>query len=277
MRNVDPRTVAGFDRIWGQVPGGQTSDGVDPESETAFRNFFAGFPLDKLADAEGFELGSGSGRIAASVAPRVGFLHCIDPAPAGIAAAKQAIGWRDNVRFHLAAVDAIPLDDESQDFGYSLGVLHHIPDPEAGLRHCVAKIKRGAPFLLYVYYDFENRPAWFRGIWRVSDVVRKAVHRLPFPARAAASTAIAAAAYWPLSRAARLLERLGVPVSNIPLSDYREMSWATLRADSLDRFGTALEHRFSRADIIAMMSACGLRDVRFNEGPPYWVAWGTKA
>ena len=183
----------------------------------------------------------------------------------------------DNVRFHEASVDSIPLPEGSQDFGYSVGVLHHMPDPEAGLRCCVDRLKPGAPFLLYLYYRFDNRPAWFRWIWRASDVARKGICRLPFPLRSAASTFLAATVYWPLSRSARLLERIGVPIEHFPLSFYRDQSWATLRAGALDRFGTAVEHRFTRAEIEALMSRAGLRDIRFAEGPPFWIATGDKS
>jgi hypothetical protein len=27
----------------------------------------------------------------------------------------------------------------------------------------------GAPFLLYLYYRFDNRPAWFRALYKVSN------------------------------------------------------------------------------------------------------------
>ena len=42
------------------------------------------------------------------------------------------------------------LKDNSQDFGYCLGVLHHIPDTYLGLEKCVLKLKKGAPFY-YIY------------------------------------------------------------------------------------------------------------------------------
>jgi len=271
MPNLDEDTAEGFDRIWKRIG----EPGPEPLDDRLFEIFFSIFPLDALA-GEGFDLGCGNGRIARSVAPRAGFLHCVDPSEAGIAAAKAAMGHLGNVDFMRASVDSIPLADGSQDFGYSLGVLHHIPDPAAGLRSCVARLKRGAPFLLYVYYRFDNRPRWFRLVWRGSDVARRVISRLPFPLRAAASTTIAAVAYWPLSRAARLLRRFGVQTDDLPLSFYADHDWATLRADALDRFGTAVEHRFTRSEVEAMMMAAGLRDIRFLEGPPYWTAVGFK-
>ena len=271
--NLDERTAEGFDRIWKHYAQPEAGS-VEGYSDDAFDTYFSIFPVDRLSGAEGFDLGCGNGRIAVSVAPRAGFLHCIDPSAAGLAAAKRAMRRLDNVDFHQASVDSIPLADASQDFGYSIGVLHHIPDPAAGLRCCVDKLKPGAPFLLYLYYSFDNRPGWFRLVWRGSDVARRLICRLPFPLRAAASTALAAALYWPLSRTARLLGKLGVATGNLPLSAYADSPWAVLRADALDRFGTAVEHRFSRAEMERMMLDAGLRDISFADGPPYWIAVG---
>ncbi len=116
--------------------------------------------------------------------------------------------------FQIADAGHIPLDDSSCDFGYSLGVLHHIPDTEAGLRECTSKLKTGAPFLLYLYYSFDNRPAWFRLIWRISNAIRGVVCRLPHSLRYGLSQVLAVLLYWPLARGARLLERLGTDVSH---------------------------------------------------------------
>ncbi len=210
------------------------------------------------------------------VAPRVGKLHCIDPAEKALAVARRALGGSDNVEFHHAGVDAIPLADGSQDFGYSLGVLHHIPDTQAALSACVRKLKVGAPFLVYLYYSFDNRPRWFRNVWKVSDLGRSFISKLPFPLRKAVSNLIAAGVYYPIARTARLAERAGANVANYPLSPYRDLSFYTMRTDALDRFGTRLEQRFSRAQIEAMMTKAGLTDIKFSEQEPYWVASGRR-
>jgi hypothetical protein len=144
------------------------------------------------------------------------------------------------------------------------------------MRQCVAKLRPGSPFLVYLYYRFDNRPLWFRVLWKASDLLRRVISRLPFPLRRALAEFIAATVYLPLSRAARGAERTGVNVSSWPLSAYRNYGYYTMRTDALDRFGTRLEHRFSRAEIEAMMRRCGLVDIRFNDDPPYWVAVGRK-
>jgi len=272
--NIDSRTVSGFGDEWTAFD--QTElDGR--EYERLFESYFAIFPFDRLpADAEGFDLGCGSGRWAAGVAPQVGLLHCIDPSEKALSVAKRRLRFSANVQFHLAAADSIPLPDASQDFGYSLGVLHHIPDTARALEDCVRKLKPGAPFLVYLYYALDGRPSWYRGLWRMTDFVRRLVFRLPFQARKGVTTAIAATVYWPLARSARLAEAAGADVSAFPLASYRESSFYSMRTDALDRFGTRLEQRFTRSQIERMMRAAGLSDIKFSNRPPFWVACGTR-
>jgi len=49
-----------------------------------------------------------------------------------------------------------------------------------------------------------------------------------------------------------------------------------MRTDALDRFGTRLEQRFTKKQIIKMMKNSGLEDISFSEENPYWVAVGFK-
>ena len=273
--NLDPRVVEGFGQEWAAY-----DQSAMPAEEYAhrFHTYFGIFPFDQLpANAEGFDLGCGSGRWAVGVAGKVGTLHCVDPSAQALEVARRRLQPFPSTRFHLASVDRIPLPDNSQDFGYSLGVLHHIPDTEAGLRECVRKLKPGAPFLVYLYYAFDNKPAWFRAIWKASDVLRRGTCRLPFQLRKAVSVAIAAGIYWPMTRIALAAEKMGANVNAFPLSPYRHYSFYSMRTDALDRFGTRLEKRFTRAEVDRMMRDAGLTDIVFSDEVPFWTACGRKA
>jgi SAM-dependent methyltransferase len=274
VQNADARVVRDFGREW------ETFDqGAVPSGELArlFGEYFSVFPWDQLPEhARGFDLGCGSGRWAKLVAPHVGEIHCVDASEAALEVAKSTLRDMGNAHFHLASVDALPFADASMDFGYSLGVLHHLPDTVAGVRSCAAKLKPGAPLLLYLYYRFDNRALWYRALWKASDAVRGLVSRLPHPLKLAMSQIIALLVYWPLARGALLLERFGFRVDSWPLAAYRHNSFYTMRTDSLDRFGTRLERRFTRAEIEAMMRSAGLRDIRFREESPYWCAVGLR-
>lgn len=270
--NIDTKVVAGFGDEWTRFD----QSVLDPaELQRIFEEYFEKFPWECIPkDAEGFDLGCGSGRWAKLVAPRVGKLHLIDPSDA-IDIARRNLAGFSNCVFHRAGVDDIPLADESCDFGYSLGVLHHIPNTEDGLKKCVAKLKPGAPFLLYLYYAFDNRPRWFRAVWKLTDVFRRVISSLPYSLRYLVSQLIAGFVYFPLARLAMVMDKLGLSVRNPPLSQYRDKSFYTMRTDALDRFGTSLEKRFTQVEVQAMMERCGLEKVEFASAA-YWTAVGYK-
>ena len=271
VKNIDEPTVKGFGDEWERFDQSTLST---QERLEIFNAYFGIFPWDELPrDAVGFDLGCGSGRWAKVVAPRVSKLHCIDPSSA-FEVAKRNLADNLNCEFHRASVDAIPLNDESMDFGYSLGVLHHIPNTQAGVEACVKKLKPGAPFLLYLYYSFDNRPSWFRAIWHLSDALRNLISRLPHGLRYLSSQVLALLVYLPLSRLSWAAEKIGFNVNNFPLSAYRNLSFYTMRTDALDRFGTRLEQRFSRDEIKAMMESSGLEHVKFSDSEPFWCAVG---
>lgn len=272
-QNADAGTVKSFGDEWSRFDQSELSAA---EAERIFNEYFAVFPWDKLSPrATGFDMGCGSGRWAKLMAPRVGHLHCIDPSSA-LDIAKAALSALDNVSFHRASVDDNVLQPDSQDFGYSLGVLHHVPDTAGAIRACVALLRPGAPFQLYLYYAFDNRSLAFMALWRCSDLLRRVVSKLPAAAKHLVTDVLAALVYYPLARLALLVERMGFAVGSVPLSYYRNHSFYTMRTDSRDRFGTPLEHRFTRKEIAGMMEAAGLGEVRFSEKVPYWCAVGIK-
>lgn len=272
--NVDENVIEDFGAEWSRFDQSQ----VDSEELRAiFDAYFHIFPWDILpVDPVGFDLGAGSGRWAQFVAPRVGELHIVEPS-AAIDVARRLLCDRDNVVFHHEAADDMSLGEASMDFGYSLGVLHHVPDTERALRSCVRVLKPGAPFLLYLYYAFDNQPAWYRALWRVSEVGRRTISSLDGRSKQFAADAIAAGVYFPLARSARILERFGVAVQSFPLSSYRDKSFYTMRTDALDRFGTRLEKRYTADEVRSLMEGAGLGGVKVSSEWPYWCALGFRA
>jgi SAM-dependent methyltransferase len=275
LPNADAAIVAGFGDEWTRFDQGSLAGA---ELQAVAESYFAIFPFDRLpSEACGADIGCGSGRWARFVAPRVGTLHCVDASEAALAVSRRNLVDHRNVVFHHASVSQLPFSDASLDFAYCLGVLHHVPDPEAGLRECVRKLKPDAPFLLYLYYSLDNRPAWYRYLWRLTGGIRYLVSRAPHPIRYAVTQFIAGSVYWPLARLAAVLERAGVDVDGFPLSAYRNRSFYSMRTDALDRFGTRIEQRFSRVQIHTLMERSGFAHIRFREGAPYWCAVGHRS
>lgn len=274
MKNQDKNTVDGFGDEWSRF---DQSDLPPAEQQLLFDEYFSVFPWKNISkESTGFDLGCGTGRWARSVAPKVKKLICIDPSSA-LDIAKKNLSNFENCEFDSATVDEMPMQDNSMDFGYSLGVLHHVPDTALGIQQCVKKLKIGAPLLLYLYYRFDNRPWWFQLIWSVSDSLRRIVSKMPYKLRYISSQIISIIVYFPLARFALFLEKLNFNVSNFPLSSYKNLSFYTMRTDALDRFGTRLEQRFTKKEIKNMMRNAGLENIKFSNSKPFWVAVGYKS
>lgn len=274
VANLDAKTVRGFGDEWSRFTQDQLTADV---REQIFSDYFSLFDWAALPpDPVGADIGCGSGRWAQVVAPRVGHLVLIDASPEALEVAKSNLRGVPNASFLNASVGALPLGDASLDFAYSLGVLHHVPDTAAAVAAVATKLKKGAPFLVYLYYAFDNRGLAYRALWRISDGIRRVVSHLPYSMRYLVSQAIATFVYWPLARMALLMERLGKLPTGWPLAYYRDKPFYVLRTDSLDRFGTRLEQRFSRDEIRSMLADAGFVNIRFSDRVPYWCAIGTK-
>jgi SAM-dependent methyltransferase len=168
-------------------------------------------------------------------------------------------------------VNSIPA--ASLDLAMSLGVLHHIPDTTLAIKDVARSIKPGGVFLCYLYYNLENKPAYYKLIFQVVNVVRRVISASPQPVRRLSATVIAAAVYWPLARLSKVLSKLGRNTSNLPLHHYADMPFVMLANDALDRFGTSLEQRFSRDEITEMLRDADfdLTTLKFSEIEPFWT------
>ena len=273
IENIDHKVVEEFGNEWSEFDQSELSE---DELISIFNDYFRVFPWENVSKSSvGFDLGCGSGRWAKFVSPKVGKLFCIDPSNA-IDIAKINLKKFKNCSFIKSGVDQIPLEDNSMDFGYSLGVLHHVPDTVDGLKKAVSKLKKGAPFLVYLYYAMDNQPIWFKFIWKISDFFRKAISSLPFKSKLFITNTIALLIYFPLARFSKFLFKIGINVHSFPLSNYRNKSFYTMRTDALDRFGTKLELRYTRNEIEQMMITAGLINIIFSNSTPYWCAVGIK-
>jgi SAM-dependent methyltransferase len=267
MPNVDLKTVAGFGQEWTAF---RQDALAETEKAELFEKYFSLLDFHPQPEKV-LDFGCGSGRWSEMVAPRVGELVAADASAAALEVARENV-WAANVRFVQATPDELPFADAYFDLIFSLGVLHHVPDTAGAIASLARKLRPGGTMLLYLYYRFDNRPAWFRLLWRISDAGRRTISQLPFSLRRTLAEIIALLVYWPLARAAKCLP---VP-SSWPLRFYAERSFYTMRTDALDRFGTGFERRFTKPEIAAMAMSAGLANVVFSESEPYWVCRATK-
>jgi ubiquinone/menaquinone biosynthesis C-methylase UbiE len=266
--NIDHSTVKAFGEEW------QKFNSFNEEEISTIGDEYFDLVGDNMLtkDMVVLDLGCGSGRWSAYISEKVGQVEAIDPSES-VHSATQFLQPFKNIRVTHATVDNIPFENNTFDFLLCLGVLHHIPDTQQALNSAVDKLKPGGLTLLYFYYNFDNRGTLFKLIFKLSDVLRKAISTFPNSLKKITCDLIAIFIYMPLVWVGRLAKWISPHTSfwkKIPLSYYTNKSFTVIRNDALDRFGTPLEQRFSKNEITQMLEKSGLTEIKFSDKTPYW-------
>lgn len=271
-QNIDWKTVDSFGSEWEKF-----DSFSDEEIEKIGDDYFDIVPKMLFEKAIVLDVGCGSGRWSKYLSDKVSQIEAIDPSEAVVSAHKM-LKNDNNVRITQASVESIPFEDGTFDIVISLGVLHHIPDTEKALQCCTAKVKKGGACLIYLYYNLDNRGFAYKVIFHISGLVRRIISNFPSTIKKVVCDLIAFLIYWPLSRFSRVVKTfLGhKTASQIPLFYYRDKSLTILKNDALDRFGTPLEQRFTKEEMMEMMERSGLEKISFSNKAPYWHAIGYK-
>jgi SAM-dependent methyltransferase len=270
--NIDKTTVESFGEEWEKF-----ASFSEKEISNTGDLYFNLVDKNWLEDKNVLDVGCGTGRWMHYVSDLCAHVDGVDPSKAVYSAAKL-LETKKNIRISISDVDNIPFAEDSFDLVYSLGVLHHIPNTLEAMKSCVKKLKKDGYFLVYLYYSFDNRGKAFKAIFFLSNIIRKFVSSLPSTPKKIFSDILAVVLYTPFILVGKFFKAIGLSkfAEKIPLSAYQNQSWNIVRNDSLDRFGTPLEQRFSKVEIESMMAACGLKNIKFSESIPFWCAIGQK-
>ncbi len=270
--NIDRETIQSFGDEWLEF-----DEFSDEDIRVAGDEYFDIVPESVYAGKYVLDVGCGTGRWSKYLSGKVSALEAVDPSEAVLSAA-ALLQNNDNVRISQASAGDIPFSNNTFDFVLSLGVLHHIPDTQAAMQKCIDKLKPGGHFLVYLYYSLDNRGFFFKTLFHISNLMRNIISSFPFRLKKMVCDLLAFSLYLPFIAVARLLQSVGFMecAKRVPLSYYVGKSLYIIRNDSLDRFGTPLEKRFSRERIQHMMTGCGLSNIVFSEKEPFWHALGRK-
>ena len=272
-QNLDQEVIDSFGHEWAAF------DYAESETDGALDSQFLAYctPIDlsqfNPKSSVAADFGAGSGRWTSRLLPYFSLVYALEPSEGAKKVLKKKFSNKAQIEILQETVGVNSIPSGSLDLAMSLGVLHHIPDTGLAIKDVASKVKSGGVFLCYLYYKLENKPLYYRGLFWTSNSLRWVISRLPYAMRRFIARVIAALVYFPLGNMAKLLSNAGKNVSNFPLHHYAHMPFVMLQNDSLDRFGTRLEQRFSKKEITEMLGSAGfdLSTLKFSDVEPFWT------
>lgn len=167
-------------------------------------------------------------------------------------------------RVHLVQGDIFhpPVRGQSLDFVYSIGVLHHLPDPKSGFLTLTRLLKPEAPMFIWVYLRGRGRQiAAFTAMRALST-------RLPLPVLNVAALALAAGHWLAWIAPYRILKRArfcSALADRIPFTFYARYPFRVLHTDWFDGLSVPLQNYYRREDIAAWYREAGAQRVQIDE------------
>jgi len=252
------RTASSFGHLWAQSP----ANSAVPEAYH-FEKMAAAL---RLAAPSGLVLDAGCGD-GIDLAKRAA-----DPSVTVIGAELSAGGARTTARriarlpnAHVVQADLarLPFRDCTFQFVYSYGVLHHMPKPLDGLTELGRVAMRAAPIAIYLYEDFSDRSALWRGCLKTANMPRTITTRMPHGALFMLCRIGSPVVFLTLTLPHRLLHRLGIWRSLADRLPFRHGKGPfSMTGDLYDRFSAPVEFRYSPASAERLVRDAGLMMTR---------------
>ena len=183
-----------------------------------------------------------------------------------------------NVRVIKGSVLDMPVKNNTFDFAYSFGVLHHTPDPERALLEIFRVLKNGSPAFIYLYEDHSENPAKLIAL-RIITFLRRVTVKTPPKMLYILCWAMSPFVFILFSFPSKILRKFSITRSfagKIPFNFVKGPF--SLRGDLYDRFRAPVEYRYKRAEVFDMFKKCGFDNIKISKLRDIagWVAWGYK-
>jgi len=142
-----------------------------------------------------------------------------------------------------------PFEDEAFDFLFSIGVLHHTPNPKDGFKHLVRLVRNGGEIAVWVYVKTD--------LFFFSDVFRKITSRMPLSMLLGLSKVLVKL-YWFYKKFPYLLKF-------VPISMHKNPEWRLL--DTFDWYSPKYQYKFSTNEVLTWFKEMQLGDIQTQAFP----------
>jgi len=231
-----------------------------------FRLFIQPMGKEFFAGKFGLDVGCGAGRHVRQVTALGGEIIGVDISHA-VDSAFQMNETCAVAHFVQGDVFNLPFQRNVFDFIYSLGVLHHLPDPKAGFLKLPPHLKPGAPIFIWVYYRTRRK--------ELLEYVRKITSHLPHWMVNGLAWLAAIVDYGIGVNLYRLLRRFRFVAVRVPLriEEYAQYNFYSSYTDWFDRLSAPTSNFYTEPEIRGWFEAAGLENIDTAVVGDSWV-WG---
>jgi SAM-dependent methyltransferase len=260
--SLQARTIRDFGEQWTTYTDNSGYYGSAALFDDAFAPFIS---VADLKDTRIAEIGAGTGRfIAIFLAAGAAHVRAVEPS-AAMDVIRRVFAAPPETPSRLELVQApgeCLAQDGSRDFVFSIGVLHHIPDPDPVCRAAFGALRPGGRFGAWLYGREGNGAYLF-----VFGLLHGVTRRLPHQALAILSWCLG----WALDR-----------VLPLPLRGYARNVLAKLTRDKrrlviYDQLNPAYARYYRRDEAVDLLHRAGFVDIQVNHRHGYsWTVVGRK-
>jgi SAM-dependent methyltransferase/uncharacterized protein YbaR (Trm112 family) len=144
------------------------------------------------------------------------------------------------------------------DFVFSIGVLHHLPNPEDGFRALTALLRPGDEIFVWVY-GRENRAFKTKVMERIHAITKHLPHKVLY-----VLCVFPALLYHSVNLLYKALKRVGLTglAEKLPFKYYANFPFRVKHADAFDFLSTQVNNYYSREEFRAWFERARLKNIR---------------
>jgi SAM-dependent methyltransferase len=262
---IREKTIADFGEQWTRY---RDNDGFYGSQELFADIVGPLMPPSALSGKQVADIGSGTGRIVRMLLG-AGAKHvtAVEPSDAYEVLAANLQPFHDRVRLIHGPGEMLP-SDIALDAVFSIGVLHHVPDPNPIVAAALKALKPGGYCVVWLYGKEGN------GLYLLL------LNTLRLFAKAAPHWIVAAMAwllYFPLAFYIRLCKWLPLPLRYYMLEVIGKMSPEKRRLVIYDQLNPEFAKYYTREEAVALLEKNGFADVKIYHRHGYsWTVMGVK-